>query len=71
MGASAIVIPDDLMKQLEALSEQEGRPIVDIVRGAMRLYLERHHPGLLRKSLDSASDRSLDATTDGEYPSDH
>jgi hypothetical protein len=29
MGESTIVIPADLMKLLEALSEQESRPIAD------------------------------------------
>jgi predicted DNA-binding protein len=37
MGESTIVIPADLMKQLEALSEQEDRPIADIMRDAIRL----------------------------------
>jgi hypothetical protein len=60
MGESTIVIPAGLMKQLEALPEQEGCPIADIMRDAIRLSIKHHHPDLLQRSLDTAPDASSD-----------
>lgn len=70
MDESTLVIPDDLVRQLEACSEREGRPIVDILRDAIRCSVERQHPDRLRESLGTVSDSSLDVSNDEAHPSD-
>jgi predicted DNA-binding protein len=58
------------MKELEALSEREGRPIVETLRNAIRAYIGRHPLDLSQKPLGRVSDGSRDESDDEEHLSD-
>lgn len=51
MGTLTLRISDDLKKQLEALSRQQGRSAGELVRESLRRYLAQEELRLMRDKL--------------------
>lgn len=51
MSTLTLRIPDDLKRQLEALSRQSQRPAGELVRESLRRYLAEEELRLMREKL--------------------
>ena len=71
MTDSNLVVPTDLKIEIEGLSRKEQRSEADVLRDALRQYVEQsvgiHWP----RSIGMASDGSFDASRDEEYLAEH
>ncbi|MCA9838406.1 MAG: CopG family transcriptional regulator [Trueperaceae bacterium] len=61
MTKTTIYLPEDLQHDLEALAKQENRTKADLIREALRTYVQQK-PRRLPKSIGMGQDGSLGAS---------
>lgn len=64
MTDSTLVVPTDLKIEIEELSRKEHRSEADVLRDALRQYME-HQP--IRRSLENIPNGSPDPSREEEY----
>jgi metal-responsive CopG/Arc/MetJ family transcriptional regulator len=65
--ARSILVPDDLIPELEAASRREHRSEADVLRDALRQYFEEHDDIDWPRYIGMAADGSFNAADDEIY----
>lgn len=71
MANSTLIIPEDLMLEIEATAARLNRTVTEVIRDAIRTYVESLDDYRLPRSFGMASDGSFDASKDEEYLAEH
>lgn len=69
MEKTTLYLPDDLRHELRAAARQSGRSQAELIRNAVRSFLDARPPALPR-SVGAVSDGSFDARDDEAYLAD-
>lgn len=67
MAETTLVIPTDLKTEIEEVSRREHRSEVDVIRDALRQYVDQLDPIDWPRSIGMASDGSFNAADDEKY----
>ncbi len=66
MEKTTLYLPDDLRQELRAAARQSGQSQAELIRGAVRSFLESR-PAALPRSVGAVSDGAFDARNDETY----
>ena len=67
MVDTTLVIPKDLKTEIEEVSRREHRTEVDVLRDALRQYIEQQPASRLPRSIEASADDALHPAKDEEY----
>ncbi len=71
MADTILVVPEDLKIEIEAVSKREHRSEVDVIREALRQYVEHAEEIDLPRSSDIDSKEQSNAAADETYIKEH
>ncbi len=69
MEKTTLYLPDDLREELRGAARQSGRSQAELVRDALRSFLDSR-PSTLPRSMGAVSDETFDARDDEGYLAD-
>lgn len=71
MRKTTLYLPDDLKIEIEAASKTERRSEAELMRDAIRQYVDQHRVERWPRSFGMASDGSFDPAEDEQYLKEH
>lgn len=71
MRRTTLCLPDDLKIEIEAVSKMERRSEAEVMRDALRQYVDQRRQDRWPRSIGMAADGSFDAADDEHYLKDH